>query len=298
MKEIKYMDRKTGNVLKEKVPGAGWLKWLYHNPAGKLALDMLVKRKFISRWYGWLMDTPSSRNRITEFVRDLDIDMNEILKPLDQFSSFNDFFTRELKPGCRSVDLNSESIVSPADGKITAFADMDALHTFFVKGQEFSLDSFLQDRMLSKKYAGGAMMIIRLAPADYHRFHFPAEGRTTLTRQIDGDYCSVSPYAVKDRMRIYWENKREYSELRTETAGDILMCEVGATMVGSIVQKYIPDTITGKGQLKGWFKFGGSTVILLFEKDKIRVDEDIIRNTISGYETTVKVGERIALALG
>jgi len=139
-------------------------------------------------------------------------------------------------------------------------------------------------------------MIIRLAPADYHRFHFPADGRISNSKRIDGSYYSVSPYAVKKRKRIYWENTREYSVLSTASAGDILMCEVGATMVGSIVQSYTPDTDVEKGQEKGWFAFGGSTIIILFEKGRVRVDEDILENTKKGYETSMKMGERLAAA--
>ncbi|WP_432735982.1 phosphatidylserine decarboxylase [Maridesulfovibrio sp. FT414] len=298
MNNIQYIDRKTGNVLTEKVPGEKWLDWLYHNPVGKLALDWVVRRKFLSAWYGWYMDTHDSSKMIEGFIKCLNMKMDEVLRPLNDFKSFNDFFIRELVPGARTVDLNREAVVSPADGKVMAFEGFRGLDTFFAKGQEFSLDRFLQDKVLSSKYEGGTMMIIRLAPVDYHRFHFPAEGRVTRSRLINGDYYSVSPHAVKDMLSVYWENKREYCELRTENAGDILLCEVGATMVGSIVQTYTPDVVVGKGQQKGWFKFGGSTVVMLFEKGRVRVDEDILRNTISGYETSIKMGERVAMALG
>ncbi len=297
MQEIYFIDRSTGNKVREKVPGEKWLRWLYHNPVGRIGLDAVVKRKLLSSVYGWLMDSPDSKARIECFVKCLDIDMDEAVRPIRDYKSFNDFFIRELMPQARPVDLRREAVVSPADGKVMAFEGFKGLDTFFAKGQEFSLAKFLQDQTLVDKYADGTLMIIRLAPVDYHRFHFPAEGRPTISRLINGDYYSVSPHAVKDMLEVYWENKREYCELRTEVAGDILLCEVGATMVGSIRQTYTPDTRVGKGQQKGWFKFGGSTVVMLFEKGKVRVDEDIIRNTISGYETSVKMGEGVALAL-
>ena len=188
-------------------------------------------------------------------------------------------------------------LVSPADGKVMGFSEINKLDTFFAKGQEFSLLEFLQDQSLGSRYAGGALLIIRLAPADYHRFHFPADGRISKSKRIDGSYYSVSPYAVKKRMKIYWENTREYSVLSTTNTGDVLLCEVGATMVGSIVQSYSPDSDVKKGDEKGWFAFGGSTIIVLLEKNKILVDGDILENTKKGYETSIKMGERLATVL-
>ena len=292
MKHIHYIVRETGEKQTETVPGENWLRWLYHHPFGKLALHSIVKRKFLSQWYGNRIDTPDSARRIPEFIQSLGIDMDEALLPQEAFKTFNDFFIRELKPSARPVDPDSRALVSPADGKVLAFENLESLGTFFTKGQVFSLAHFLQDSDLTDKYSGATLMIIRLAPVDYHRFHFPGDGRISRSRVINGTYYSVSPYAVKNRMKIYWENKREYSILGTDAFGDILMCEVGATMVGSIVQDYVPESMVKKGEQKGWFKFGGSTVILLFEKDKVTVDPDILHNTRNGYETRIKMGER------
>ncbi|NDV28102.1 phosphatidylserine decarboxylase [Desulfovibrio sp. JC010] len=294
MDYIEYIDRKTGNLLRETVPGEQWLKWLYHNPLGKLALHSVVKKKLISEWYGRKMDSPESCAKITGFVKDLGIDMSEAIRPMEDYASFNDFFIRELKAEARPIDNTPGSVVSPADGKVLAFKNMERLDSFFVKGQSFSLDDFLQNRHLSEKYNGGSLLIFRLAPVDYHRFHFPADGQISASTQINGEYYSVSPYAVRNMLRVYWENKREYSTLKTDTAGDILLCEVGATMVGSIIQSYTPDSMIHKGQEKGLFKFGGSTVIMLLEKGKTKIDEDILQNTANGFETSIKMGQPIA----
>lgn len=145
-----------------------------------------------------------------------------------------------MKPEVRPINGNTDVIVSPADGKVMAFTDINKMDTFFAKGQKFSLEEFLQNQSLSDKYTDGTLLIICLAPVDYHRFHFPSYGRISQSTRINGVYFSVSPYAVKKRMKIYWENKREHSLLKTVNAGDILLCEVGATMVGSIVQSYPP----------------------------------------------------------
>lgn len=292
---IRYIDRATGRLLTEIVPGEQWLKWLYHNPLGKLALNHVVKRKFVSSWYGRLMDSPSSRERIPDFVRSLDIDMDEASLPMEAYGSFNDFFIRELKPEARPIDQTPDVIVSPADGRALAFEGLNGLDGFFVKGQSFSLRDFLRDDALAAKYESGTLMIVRLAPADYHRFHFPASGTISASTPINGDYCSVSPLAVKERLSIYWENKREYSVLATRNAGDILLCEVGATMVGAIVQTYDSNAEVRKGREKGYFKFGGSTVIMLFEKGRASADADIVSNTRKGFETSVRMGQRVAL---
>lgn len=297
MENIKYIDRNTGEIKQEIVPGEKWLRWLYYNPFGKLALQGVVKRKFLSQWYGRRMDLPASKAKIPDFVKSLHIDMSEVLRPVHEFSTFNEFFIRQLKPEARPINRQPDVLVSPADGKVMAFSEIHRLDTFFTKGQEFSLKEFLQDQALSSKYAEGTILIIRLAPADYHRFHFPLDGRISQSTRINGAYYSVSPYAVKNRMKIYWENTREYSILNTVNTGDILLCEVGATMVGSIVQTYSPDTDVKKGQEKGWFAFGGSTIIILLEKGKVQVDDDILENTKKGYETGIKMGEGLASVL-
>ncbi|HYQ56234.1 MAG TPA: phosphatidylserine decarboxylase, partial [Draconibacterium sp.] len=143
----------------------------------------------------------------------------------------------------------------------------------------------------------GEMAIVRLAPPDYHRFHFPASGTASKSIKINGHYFSVSPLALQKSLEIFCENKREYCTLSTEEYGDILIVDVGATMVGSIIQTYEANTQVKKGDEKGYFAFGGSTLVLLFEKGKITFDADLVENTKKGMETTVKVGENIASAV-
>ena len=103
---------------------------------------------------------------------------------------------------------------------------------------------------------------------------------------------SVNPFALRKKAEIFCLNKREYTTLSNPLFGDVIMAEVGATMVGSIVQTYERSSVK-KGEEKGYFKFGGSTVVLLFEKSKICIDKDLLINTAMGYETAVKMGERI-----
>ena len=291
MKKIEYINRKTGEKIQEHPPGEVFLKFLYHHPFGRLPLHLLIKRKFLSSLYGKLMNLASSKKKIVPFVEEYSINMNETVKKINEFSSFNDFFSRKLKPESRPL---AEGVVSPADGKAIAFQKISELDCFYVKGRQFSLKEFLADKKLAEKYDNGAMVIIRLAPNDYHRFHFPCDGVPAECVKIKGAYFSVSPYAVSENFtEVFCENKREYTILRTENKGDVLICPVGATMVGAIIETFEPETKVFKGDEMGYFAFGGSSVVMLFEKGAIDLDKDILENTSKGFETFVEMGEKI-----
>lgn len=290
---IKYYDRETGVLKTEKVAAEKWLVWLYNNPVGEATLWAMVKRKFVSSIYGNMMDRPSSTKKIQPFIEEFDIDMNVFKK--QEFHSFNDFFTRKIKNNARPVDTTATITASPADGKILAYADISN-SDFIVKGYRFDILSFLNNPELAKKYMDGSLVIIRLAPADYHRYHFPLSGNVSPNTKIDGDYYSVNPLALRKMTEIFCLNKREYTTVTNPVFGNVVMAEVGATMVGSMVQTYSGDFVN-KGDEKGYFKFGGSTVVLLFEKNKISIDDDLLTNTLKGYETSVKQGERIGASM-
>ncbi len=290
MNEIEYIDRSSGQKQIEAVPGGSFLKFLYGgNVLGKLSLWVLIKRKLFSTLGGWYMNSKSSEKRIIPFVEQYEIDLNDYHIPQDGFKHFNDFFYRKIKGHCRPVE---EGIVSPADGKLLVFPTIQDSHLFFVKGQQFSLSSFLNSDSLADKYANGSMAIIRLAPVDYHRYHFPVSGMAGENKKIKGAYYSVSPLALRKRMRIFCENKREFMEVQSEEYGDVLICDVGATLTGGIIQTYQSGKLVEKGDEKGYFAFGGSTLILLFEK-MIQFSEDLVVNTKNGFETTIKMGEQI-----
>ena len=286
---IRYIDRASGEERIEKVPGEYWLNWLYNNPVGELSLNAFVKRKALSEWYGNRMDLPESADKIASFVEDYEIDLSEAQK--QEFSSFNDFFYRKLKPESRPFNKDSNIVISPADGKALAYENVDS-QDFIVKGYRFNLYDYLGDSLLAKQFAGGSLIIIRLCPTDYHRFHFPLSGEIKIKTQIEGDYFSVSPIAIRKKVELFCMNKRAYVILENKEFGDLIISEVGATMVGSIIQTYASD-IVEKGEEKGYFKFGGSTLILIFEKGSLVIDSDLLNNTKNGIETAVKMGERI-----
>ena len=291
MEANRYVERENGVVKTEKVAGEKWLQWLYNNPIGEATTFAIVKRKFFSSWYGGIMNSQSSAKKIEPFIEDFKINMS-IAQDQD-YNSFNDFFTRKLKKDARPIDTIPNVVVSPADGKIMAYANI-INNDFLIKGSRFDVSSFLDNTELANKYTDGSLIIIRLAPYDYHRFHFPVSGQISSAAIIDGDLYSVNPIAIKKMIEIFFLNKREYVEISTQQFGDVIMAEVGATMVGSIVQTY-EGNYAIKGNEKGYFKFGGSTVVLLFEKNKIIIDEDLLKNTANGLETEIKMGERIAI---
>jgi phosphatidylserine decarboxylase len=286
----KYVERSSGIIKTEKVLGEKWLTWLYNNPVGEATMFTLVKRKFFSSLYGNMMDSPYSAKKILPFIEEYNIDIN--IAQNQEFNSFNEFFTRKLKNDARPINNDSNIVISPADGKILAYSNISNSN-FIIKGYRFDVRTFLDDTNLAKKYKSGSLVVIRLAPYDYHRFHFPVNGKILSPTLIDGDLYSVNPMALRQMADIFLLNKREYTIISTKQFGDVIMAEVGATMVGSIIQTYTGDNIL-KGKEKGYFKFGGSTVVLLFEENKIIIDSDLLKNTENGLETEVKMGERIA----
>lgn len=291
--QIKFINRKTGKIEVETPPGEGFLKFLYDNPFGRTAILPIAKRKFLSNWYGKKMNKKSSVKKIDGFVKQLNIDMSEAIKPVELYTSFNDFFYRKLKPEARPIESD---FVSPGDGKLLAFENITDIHNFFIKGREFTLPEFLNDKELAQKHENSSLIILRLAPNDYHRYHFPYSGTASEMTKIKGDYFSVSPYAlVSNFTKVFCENKREYCVLSTKEKGDIIVAPVGATMVGTIIETYTSNSEVTKGDEMGYFAFGGSTIVLLVDKDKITIDEDLLKNTKNKIETFVKMGEKIAI---
>jgi phosphatidylserine decarboxylase len=291
--KIKFIDRKSGDIITETPPGEVFLKLLYNNPFGKTALLPIAKRKFLSAWYGAKMNRSSSVKKIKGFIKQLDINIDEAEKSISDFTSFNDFFYRKLKPSARPIE---DGFVSPGDGKMLAFENIADIHNFFIKGREFTLKEFLGNEKLAEEHKNSSLIILRLAPNDYHRYHFPYSGTPSEMTKIKGDYFSVSPYALASNFtKVFCENKREYCILSSEEKGDIVVAPVGATMVGTIIETYKPDKSVQKGDEMGYFAFGGSTILLLVNKDKIKIDTDIIENTKNRIETFVKMGEKIGL---
>lgn len=292
--EIYYIDRRTGEKKKEAVKGNKYLKWAYTSNSGRFFLESLFKKKFASYLYGKLQDLPRSSKNIKVFVEELSINMDEALEAnIENYKTFNEFFVRKIKEEARPINKDTNTIVSPADGRVLAYENIKIDNIIQIKGMEYSLGELIQNKQLAKSYEGGACIVVRLSPSDYHRFHFPDSGIPKEPTKVNGNLYSVNPIALSRIVKLYCQNKREVSVFNSDNFGKIIMVEVGATCVGTIIQTYESNKWVNRGAEKGYFKFGGSTVILFLEKEKVIIDKDIIKNTNLGYETKVNVGETI-----
>lgn len=279
----------------EQVYGEAFLKWAYGNPLGKIALHSLVKRPFFSRWYGQRMNRASSQSRVAPFIVDYDMDASEFADSPESYQSFNEFFFRKLKPDARPVA--DTDIVFPADGRHLGFSNTDEIDGVFVKGQKFNVDALIDNPELSERFRGGSLVLSRLCPVDYHRFHFPVSGTPGKTRLINGPLFSVSPIALSRTLSYLWQNKRTITEIKTETLGTVLMMEIGATCVGSIEQTYQPESAINKGEEKGYFAFGGSSTITIFEPEKVKLTDDLLQNSAQQIETYARMGDQMGVSL-
>ncbi|HEY8892254.1 MAG TPA: phosphatidylserine decarboxylase [Clostridium sp.] len=292
---IKYYNRKQNIYEIEKVAGEKYLNWSYSSPAGIGLVELLLKKKLFSKLYGYYCDTKMSSRKVKDFIKTYDIDMSIYSKTYDKYLSFNEFFIRTLNPNGRLIDENNNILISPCDGKISAYKNINLFDLVQIKGFTYSLKELLQDNEVYNLYNGGTCLIFRLCPTDYHRFHFIDDGVCSNTTKIKGHYYSVNPIALKSINKLFCQNKREWSIFHSDNFGDVIYMEVGATCVGSIIQSYSPNSKIKKGTEKGYFKFGGSTVILFFKKDTIKIDEDLLHQTQLGFETSVFMGEKIGL---
>ena len=278
--------------------GERWMRLAYENPVGRFFVWLVVRRAFFSRWYGYKMKKPESALRVLPFISKYDIDVEEFVKSPFDYKTFNEFFYRALKPEARPIAAGDRVAVFPADGRHLAFSDIDAAEGFYVKGAKFSLRDLLGDESLAARFAGGSMLISRLCPVDYHRFHFPVAGVPGESRLINGFLYSVSPVALKRRLSYLVENKRVVTLIETAEFGVVVMIEVGATNVGSIRQSFVTGRPVKKGEEKGLFAFGGSCVITLFERGRIRFDADVVAQSEQQLETYARMGDRLGEAAG
>jgi len=295
---IRYFHRAKQVIETEQVYGEKWVRWTYGSKAGNLALHALAKRHIASWYYGWRMNRPTSANKVLPFIVEYDLDVDEFAKSPFLFKTFNDFFYRALKPGARPIASPADERVAvlPADGRHLAFQNVDATAGFYAKGQRFDLAAFLGDPALAAKFAGGSLIISRLCPVDYHRFHFPVAGTPGEARLINGFLYSVSPIALRSRLGYLWENKRMVTLVESPAFGTVAVCEIGATMVGTIKQLYVPGRAVAKGEEKGLFKFGGSCVITIFQPGRIQLDADLVQQSAAGLEVYARMGERLGIA--
>lgn len=291
MEKVEYFNRYTGRVETEQIYGERFLRWIYGNPIGKISLEGLVKRSFFSKWYGSRMDASDSNSRVLPFIRNYNLDAGEFADQPESYRTFNEFFYRKLKPGARPIAPDSDAAVFPADGRHLGFQNIREAEGIFVKGAKFDLEKLCGKRELAQRYESGSIVLSRLCPVDYHRFHFPVSGTPTRPTMINGALYSVSPLALKQNIHYLTENKRASTEIDSMDFGKVLMFEVGATCVGSFEYTFTPGIPIQKGSEKGYFKFGGSETITLFEPGRINLAEDLLENSQIGRELYARMGD-------
>lgn len=284
---MKYIDRK-GNITIEDNGQDKFLRHLYNDRGGRLCLKVLIQ-PFVTKLGGWFLNTRLSAFMVPGFVEHNRIDLSVCTR--QKFYSYNDFFTRRLKEGQRPVAEDESVLVSPCDGKVTV-SRIGSDSRFFIKDTPYTLERLLDNPKLAGHYLGGYAVILRLTVDDYHHYCYVADGWKSPAVRIPGVFHTVNP-AANEVYPIYHENTREYCLLKTEKFGTITMMEVGAMMVGKITNLDQDACQVKKGAEKGYFEFGGSTIVLLIQNGKVRLDADLIENSENGYETIVRMGERI-----
>ena len=263
---------------------------LYGSAPGRLLLKPLTA-PWLSKLAGRFLSTGASKVFIRPFIKNNHIDMSQF-EPV-AYESYNDFFSRRIRPEARPIDMDPRHLISPADSKLTALPITET-GRFTLKHTEYTVGSLLKDPTLAAEYVGGLCLIFRLTVDDYHRYCYAFSGEKGENIRIPGKLHTVNPIA-NDFFPIYKENAREYTILHTRVFGDVIAMEVGALLVGKIVNHHGQAPIR-RGQEKGYFQFGGSTVVLLLKKDTALLDEDILENSRNGIETVVKFGERLGIA--
>ena len=292
MSDVQFYIRGDNTLQKEKVMAEGLIKWSCQSAMAKPFNKLLFKSAFLSNVLGKYFSSSLSKGKIKSTIKDLDIQMSDFIEPESGYKHFNDFFTRHINKDCRPFDNSKNTLISPADGRVLVFPELKGDTLVHVKGCKYSVDQLLNRD--AKEYHNGALAVIRLCPADYHRFHFPCEGNILETVDINGAYYSVNPIVLEQGMNVFCENKRAYTIIDNPELGKVCYMEVGAFGVGSIKNTYKGNTVT-KMQEKGYFEFGGSTVVLVFEPNKIKFSQDLIEHSKQGYETFLKVGETMGI---
>ncbi|XP_058191874.1 phosphatidylserine decarboxylase proenzyme 2-like isoform X2 [Rhododendron vialii] len=302
---ILVFDRSSKRLVEELIDGKIVLSMraLYQSRVGLQLMDKGAKEllQSISEKQGKKMGSVESAKDIPKFLdffKD-QIKMAEVKYPLEHFKTFNEFFIRELKPGARPIACmeRDDVAVCGADSRLMAFQNVEDSLRFWIKGQKFSVQGLLGKESSSNAFTNGSLVIFRLAPQDYHRFHFPVSGTIEKFVDIPGCLYTVNPIAVNSKYcNVFTENKRVVSIISTREFGKVSFVAIGATMVGSITFTKKKGDYVRKGDEFGYFSFGGSTVICVFEKDSIKIDEDLLVNSARSLETLVAVGMTLGVS--
>lgn len=263
------------------------LSFLYNTKLGRIILKPLVANKLSSTIVGHILDSKLSCLIIKPFIRKNKIKIDDFERK--KYYSFNDFFIRKIKPEKRNIIKDKNAFISPCDSKLTVYNINDET-MFKIKNTIYSVSSLIMDNALANEYINGYALVYRLSPEDYHRYCFIDDGEVTKNYKISGKFHTVNPI-VYDKFEVFKENTRECTIVKTRNFGQLMYVEVGALLVGKINNHDVFKF--KKGEEKGYFMYGGSTVIILIKRNIVKIDSDILENSKNGYETYVRFGEKI-----
>jgi phosphatidylserine decarboxylase len=298
MKTSEYWDREKQQILEDRLYRGGVLRFLHNHWLGRFLMRSLLSRVWASRLIAWPKCLRGSRKDIPPFVEQFELDESEFVKPVEAFTSFDDFITRALKPGARPSPEDPDALVSPADGQVTVQETLSAATVFEVKGKTFTLERLLDDPKLAASFAGGSLAVVYLAPYDYHRFHYPLSGTLESTWRIGNRLFCVNALSLECGFRPFDLNVRDIAIIRNPITSRMLMVEIGAFFVGKIMQTNGEPGEKERGEEKGYFGLGASTIVLVFPNGTVRFDEDLLEMSRKGIPSKVKQGEPIGRLVG
>lgn len=293
--KITVWNRRKQQIEVEQVYGDAPLRWVYESRLGQGLADRVLSRAFVSQLYGAYQSSVMSSRKIESFIRQFQIPMEEFEE--GPFRSFNDFFIRKFKAGFRPFAEKAEEFPAFAEARYFAFESVSQGQKFPVKGLSLDLSQLLGGEERARPFWGGPLLLARLCPTDYHRFHFPDQGQVLESYRLQGPLHSVNPVALRYRPEILETNERVVSILETQHFGKLAYIEVGALCVGKIVQTHTQSPSFQRGDEKGYFLFGGSTVIVVGQPGRWKIDSDLLEQTQAQRETLVELGQRVALSI-
>ncbi len=289
--ELVYFDRYAGELKPEGIYGEKPLRWAYETRLGRFCLEAAIKQRWFSGLYGKWADCGCSVKEVLPFIERFGLDTDEFLNAPESYQTFNEFFFRRLRPEARPVADDPGNACFPADGRQLVIPDLSEAATIYAKNQKFELPALLGDTSLAERFSNGTAVISRLCPTDYHRFHYPLAGSPGEPRLINGPLYSVNPIALARNFSYLWQNKRRITQISDSAAGDYLFLEIGATNVGSIVDSSNHNSPVATGEEKGYFKFGGSMVMTLFQAGRFSPAADLVEHSANGVELYARFGD-------
>jgi phosphatidylserine decarboxylase len=326
--QLLVQDRSTGLIVRENVPVyiKSAMRLMSRTVLGRTVTNTDKVKKLLTALtlkQDAKMNSTKSVKLIPAFIKTHKLNLAEVEKPISEYKTFNEFFSRRLKPGLRNDAVPGDDTIclSPADCRLNVFDSIESSKKLWIKGTHFTVGALLgaydSDGSVAAKFSGGQLAIARLAPQDYHRWHLPVTCTLQTRFPIAGGYQTVNPIAVRKQVDVYTENSRVICPMKTSEFGDVILVAIGAAMVGSIkfdeclchpnrkaFQPVCHNGLCMQGQKRlkfgehGYFQFGGSTCLLLFQAGAVQWDKDLLANSNKSLETLVQVGTRIGISTG